>query len=319
MNVEQRIYADGIEEFIARCNAIMAGEYHRLPIPEQRALYETLARSFNAPEPVGVRSREVAYEENGVTRRFRIYQKQGRRSDALVFYVRGGGFVLGSLDTHHVLMADICAATALDVVAADFRLAPEAPFPAAIEDCESVLRHVRAHALSLGVAHDTLLICGDSSGGNMAVVLCMRLRDAGDDAFAGQVLLNPVLDFSRWRGGGGDAPLLTAGEMEFYTACYAPGDTVFHEHVSPLLSGCFAGLPKAYVMAAELDSLRVDSVAYVERLMAEGIEAELVVEPGLVHGAVRARNISEAARGAFERACAGLTRFADDRTRGTTA
>lgn len=314
MNVQQAIYAPGISDFIDRCNAIMSGPYHELPVPRQRALYETLARHFDGPAPEGVHVREVEFVSAGTTKRFRLYRSTERRSDSFVFYIRGGGFVLGSLDTHDRLMSDLCAATGLDVVAADFRLAPEAPFPAAIDDCEDVLRHVREHATRFGLGTRKALICGDSSGGNMVVALCMRLRDAGDDAIAGQVLLNPVLDFSRWRNGGGDAPLLTAGEMEFYTACYAPGDVVLHEHVSPLIGGDFAGLPKAYVMAAELDSLREDSIRYVERLMQNGIRAELVVEPGLVHGAIRARNISDAARSAFERACAKLVQFADEQS-----
>ncbi|WP_159289218.1 alpha/beta hydrolase [Methylosinus sporium] len=310
MNTLNPPYADGIEDFVEKCNSIMAGEYHKLPIPEQRALYEVLAGYFNGPFPRDVQCDEVAYESGGVTRRFRIYHKVPHRSDAFVFYIRGGGFVLGSMETHHVLMADICDITGLTIVAADFRLAPEAPFPAAIDDCFDIFRHVTENRPSLGLGAGRVLISGDSSGGNMAVALCMRLRDLGDSTVHAQVLLNPVLDFSRWRDGGDDAPLLTAGEMEFYTSCYAPGETVLHEHVSPILGCNFAKLPPAYVMAAELDSLQEDSFAYVLALLEHGIKAELIVESGLVHGAVRARNISVSARAAFRRACSKLLEFA---------
>ncbi|BCM87683.1 alpha/beta hydrolase [Methylobacterium indicum] len=311
MDLQVSPYADGIERFINQCNGIMTGEYHKLPIVQQRALYEALAAHFNGPVPDCVSVDETEYEADGVVRRFRIYRKEGGRSDAMVFYIRGGGFVLGSLETHHVLMADICAATGLDVVAPDFRLAPEAPFPAAIDDCQDVLRHVIANASALGLTLGKVLVCGDSSGGNMAVALCMRMRDAGEATIDAQLLFNPVLDFSRWRNGGGDAPLLTAGEMEFYTACYAPGDTVLHPHVSPLLRGDFRGLPPAYVMAAELDSLQVDSLTYADKLREVEVACELMVEKGLVHGAMRARNMSAAARAAFERACSKLVQFAD--------
>lgn len=304
-------YADGVERFVGECNEIMSGDYHKLPVAEQRNLYETLARHFNEGFPENVESTEYEFENDGVRRRFRVYKnKKQRQSNAFVFYVRGGGFVLGSLETHHVLIADICDATGLDIVAADFRLAPEARFPAAIDDCQDVLRYVLANSAELGLGVERVLICGDSSGGNMAVAVCMRLRDLGEHIIHAQVLFNPVLDFSRWRNGGSDAPLLTSGEMEFYTACYAPGDSVFHEHVSPLRTANFAGLPPAYVMAADLDSLRTDSEDYVLSLLKNGIRAELTVEAGLVHGAVRARNMSAAARKAFERTCGKLAEFA---------
>ena len=312
MNVQVAPYAKGISEFIDQCNQIMYGEYHKLPVSEQRMLYERLASHFNGPIPESVDIKEISFESDKLTRRFRIYSKSGEQARALVFYIRGGGFVLGSLDTHNVLLAEMCAETGLSVVAADFRLAPEAPYPAPIDDCESVLHYVMENASELGIEYEKLLICGDSSGGDMAVALCMRLRDAGKQPFDAQVLFNPVLDFTRWTSGGVDAPLLTGGEMEFYTACYAPDDKVFDPHVSPLVSGHFDGLPPAYVMAAELDSLREDSSAFVERLIKENIDAELVVEKGLVHGAIRAREMSDTAMAAFKRVCAKLVEFAND-------
>jgi acetyl esterase len=311
MNIQTPTYAQGLSDFIDQCNGIMSGEYHKLPVDRQRALYEKLAAHFNGPLPADVQISETRYDAEGLEHRFRTYRKAGGRTDALVFYIRGGGFVLGSLDTHHVLMAEICAATGLTIVAADFRLAPEAPYPAAIDDCENILRHVIKNARVLGLSSKKVIICGDSSGGDMAVALCMRLRDAGERLVHAQVLFNPVLDFSRWKNGGDDAPLLTAGEMEFYTACYAPGDVVLSPEVSPLVSGTFEGLPPAYVMAAELDSLRADSLAYVDHLQKHGIPAELVVETGLVHGAIRARGLCAAAKSAFDRGCARLVEFAN--------
>ena len=310
MSLEQQNYADGIEQFIAQCNGIMSGEYHKLPVTEQRDLYEKLAKNFDEPPSPNVDIREVKYKDGATNRKFRVYQPKENASDALIFYIRGGGFVLGSLDTHHVLMADICENTNISVVAPDFRLAPEDQFPAAIDDCYDVLLHVLENNEELGIPTDKVFVCGDSSGANMAVAVCMWLRDRTDIEVDAQVLFNPVLDFSRWKNGGGDAPLLTAGEMEFYTACYAPGDVVLHEHVSPLINGNYANLPPAYIMAAELDSLKQDSLIYAEELRKEGTDVELVVEPGLVHGAIRARNMSTGARQAFERACAKLVQFA---------
>lgn len=310
MNIQTPTYADGIPDFIDQCNGIMSGEYHKLPVEKQRSLYEELAAHFNGPVPDTVQISETTYESGGIKRKFRTYKKKDTTAKATVFYIRGGGFVLGSLETHHVLMAEMCDATGLDIVAADFRLAPEAPYPAAIDDCEDILRYIEANATVLGIAKDKLIISGDSSGGDMVVALCMRLRETGDDFVDAQVLFNPVLDFSRWKNGGADAPLLTAGEMEFYTACYAPGDTVLKPEVSPIVSGTFEGLPPAYVMAAEMDSLKADSLAFEEKLKEQGIPVELVVEPGLVHGGIRARGLSAAAKAAFDRGCEKLAAFA---------
>lgn len=311
MNVEVNPYADGISEFIKQCNSIMNGEYHKLPVDEQRALYEKLAGHFNGPIPESVQIEERAFTEQGVERRYRIYRNTEHESETLVFYIRGGGFVLGSFETHNVLLAEMCAESGLTIVAMDFRLAPEAPFPAPIDDCESILNNVIQNVDSLGLKCSKKIISGDSSGGVMAVALCMRMRDAGDDRFDGMVLFNPVLDFTRWKDGGNDAPLLTGGEMEFYTACYAPGDAVFDPQVSPLVNGKFDRLPPAYVMAAEMDSLKEDSLIFVERLQENGIEAELVVEKGLVHGAIRARGLSNTAMSAFKRGCSKLVEFSN--------
>jgi acetyl esterase len=311
MTIQTSIYADGLPDFIDQCNGIMSGEYHKLPVSEQRALYEKLAAHFNGPLPAGVHIHETCFTADEQGHRFRVYKTVGGRTDAMVFYIRGGGFVLGSLETHNLLMAEMCAATGLTVVAADFRLAPEAPYPAPIDDCETILRYIVNNAGALGLAAQKIIICGDSSGGDMVVALCMRLRNAGETRVHAQVLFNPVLDFSRWKNGGDDAPLLTAGEMEFYTACYAPGDDVLLPEVPPLVSATFEGLPPAYVMAAELDSLRADAHAYVDRLRKEGIAAELVVEPGLVHGAIRARGLCATAKAAFDRGCDRLVQFAN--------
>ena len=310
MNPQPPAYADGIADFIQQCNGIMSGEYHKLPIERQRELYEKLAAHFNGPIPYTVQISEICYESDGIERRFRTYKKKGATAGATVFYIRGGGFVLGSLETHQVLIAEICDATGLDIVAADFRLAPEAPYPAAIDDCEDILRYIKANASVLDIAADKVIISGDSSGGDMAVALCMRARETRDISIDAQVLFNPVLDFSRWKSGGGDAPLLTAGEMEFYTACYAPGDMVLNPEVSPIVSGTFEDLPPAYVMAAELDSLKADSLTFAERLKDQGIPVELVVERGLVHGGIRARGLSAAAKAAFYRGCEKFTAFA---------
>lgn len=140
----------------------------------------------------------------------------------------------------------------------------------------------------------------------MAVVVAMMSRDRGGPAVCGQGLISPVLDFTRWQHGGEDAPLLTGDEMAYYTACYCPPELkqVADPYVSPLVSAKFHNLPPAYIVGGELDSLLVDSERYAEHLRNNGTPVELVVEPGLVHSAMRARGLSRQVADAWERFCA---------------
>ena len=118
-------------------------------------------------------------------------------------------------------------------------------------------------------------------------------------------MISPVLDFTRWQHGGEDVPLLTGGEMEYYTRCYVTDpEQLLSPYVSPLRSAAFHDLPPAYIMSAEMDSLKVDAEEYASRLREHGIFVEVSVEPGLVHSAVRARGLSPQVADAWDRFCA---------------
>ncbi|MEV6522400.1 alpha/beta hydrolase [Longispora sp. NPDC051575] len=294
-------YAPGIEEFIDRSNAAIPLDFYKLPLDEQRSMYVGLKDVFEFPLPAGVTS--VDETVDGHT--FRIYRPDTLRGDGVICYIRAGGFVVGSLETHDSVVAELAANTGLISVALDYRLAPEHPFPAPLEDCYGALVALVAGAERYGFDPAKVVVTGESSGANMAVVLCMMSRDRGGPAIRGHALISPVLNFARWRTGGEDAPLLTGGEMEYYTACYCPDPATTEEpYVSPLLNGEFHDLPPAYVMGTELDSLLVDSRQYAEQLEKQGIPVTLVVEPGLVHSSIRARGLSAGAAEAWRRFCA---------------
>jgi acetyl esterase len=304
-------YAHGIPEFIDRCNAAMPPDFYKLPNKAQRALYLGLTIEFPYQVPTGVTCQDMIIEHAGHTARARVYHPSQRTGDGLIVYIRGGGFVVGSLETHNTVVAELCSNTGLTVVAPDFRMAPEHPFPAALEDCYAVVCGLAARPDLLDIDPAKIVITGDSSGANQAVVIAMMARDRKGPALRGQALISPVLDFTRWRSGGHDAPLLTGGEMEYYTACYAPGaDVVTDAYVSPLISGRFDGLPPAYIMGAEMDSLLVDSQAYAKHLQDNGTSVKLVVESGLVHSAVRARGLCPQVADAWRRFCTATARLA---------
>ncbi|HET9381544.1 MAG TPA: alpha/beta hydrolase [Streptomyces sp.] len=304
-------YAQGLEEFVERSNKAMPPDFYLRPVAEQRALYRGLTQEFPYDRPEGVDVSEDVLTHDGRTVDVRVYRPRERAGRGVLLYIRGGGFVVGDLETHDSVVAELAVHSGLTAVAVAFRMAPENPFPACLEDCYTALCALAAGPQALDIDPERIVVCGDSSGGNMTVVLCMMARDRGGPAIAGQASISPVLDFTRWRDGGDDAPLLTGGEMEYYTACYCPDpDDAASAYVSPLRSGTFHALPPAYIMAAELDSLLEDSVRYAERLRENGTEVEIVVEPGLVHAAVRARALAPAVEDAWRRYCAAAARLA---------
>lgn len=297
-------YAKGINEFVDRCNKAMPPNFYTLPIGDQREMYLGLTSEFPYEMPLGVTVTDDTVSHEGQKLSIRVYRPKQIKGQGLLIYIRGGGFVLGSLETHNTVVAELCDKSGLVTIAPDFRMSPEHPFPAALEDCYGVLCSIVSNAQQLDIDPSRIVISGDSSGANMAVAVSMMSRAQGGPKLRGQALISPVLDFTRWRQGGADAPLLTSGEMEYYTACYAPEpEQVKHPYVSPLISGTFHDLPPAYIMGAEMDSLLVDSQEYARLLREQNIRVELVVEPGLVHSAVRARGLSPQVANAWERFC----------------
>ncbi len=306
-------YAAGIAEFVEAVNDAMPPDFYTYPVERQRALYDGLAEVLPIPMPAGVHAEVLAVEHQGRQARIRVYEPATRSGDGVLFYIRGGGFVLGSLESHDSLVAELAGKTGLVAVALDFGRAPENPFPGPLEDCYTGLCGVLADPAALGLDIDpaAAVVCGESSGANMAVILSMMSRDRNGPALRGQALISPVLDFARWRHGGEDAPLLSGGEMEFFTACYCPQtEQVKDPYVSPLLSGRFHDLPPAYVVGCGMDSLRVDAEKYAAILREHDTPVQYVLEEGMVHAPVRARRVSAPAGEMFARFCAATVALA---------
>ena len=304
-------YAEGLKEFVDRSNSVLLPDFYKLPVAEQREMYLRLTKEFHYDLPASVEISDSSVTHEGRAIPIRVYRPQQRKGNGLLIYIRGGGFVIGSLESHNSAVAELCDKTGLVTVAVDFRMSPEHPFPAALEDCYGALCALSRDAEQFGIDPHSIVISGDSSGANMAVAVCMMSRDRNGPKLRGQALICPVLDFTRWRNGGEDAPLLTGGEMEFFTACYAPeNDQVKHQYVSPLVSGSFHGLPPAYIMGASKDSLVKDAIQYEALLKENGTPVEFVLEPGLVHAPIRARALSPAVAAAWNRLCNGAARLA---------
>ncbi|HXY66622.1 MAG TPA: alpha/beta hydrolase [Mycobacterium sp.] len=231
----------------------------------------------------------------------------------VVFY-HGGGFALGDLDTHDpVARAHAVGAEAI-VVSVDYRLAPEHPFPAGVDDCWAALQWAVDHAAELGGDSNRIAVAGDSAGANLAAVMAHLARDNGGPELAFQLLWYPTVtanlslpSFTE----NADAPILDRNAIDAFLTWYIPGvDTSDHTAlpatISPANAADFRGLAPAYIGTAEHDPLRDDGAHYAELLNAAGVPAELSNEPTLVHGYVSFALLIPAAAEATNRGLAAL-------------
>jgi acetyl esterase len=216
--------------------------------------------------------------------RCRLYRADETAGGTVVF-LHGGGWVLGDLDTHDALCRGLCRQAGRPVLAVDYRLAPEHPYPAALEDTERALEWLRRDGRSVGLSADPVVIVGDSAGGHLATVVARRCRDRGAD-LAGQILVYPVIDPAANYPAEEDHGL-GADEMRFFWRAYAPADAdLTHADLAPLRAD-LAGLPPTLIITADLDPLRVEGERYAEALANSGVPVTAVRYLGLNHGFAR--------------------------------
>ncbi|WP_192559565.1 alpha/beta hydrolase [Pseudomonas allokribbensis] len=248
--------------------------------------YDEMCRAFTPPRPAGLEVEDFRLGAVSV----RAYRPPLALPSCVV-YLHGGGWVVGGLDSHDFICCELAVALGAMVVAVDYRLAPEHPFPAGFDDCLNVWRALRDG--SFGFDRERMLVAGDSAGGNLAAALCLALRDTGEPLPGAQVLIYPGLGGDEHlpsRSECADAPLLTSSDVDCYHALYLRGSTQPNAWAMPLLADDVSRLPPAWIAVAQFDPLRDDGVRYAERLAAAGGEAALYYGEGLVHGCLRARH-----------------------------
>jgi len=246
----------------------------------------------------------------------RIYWPPSETEESLpiVVFYHGGGWAIGDLDTHdHVARAHAIGAKAI-VVSVDYRLAPEHPFPAGVEDAWAALQWVGAHVAELGGEPSRIAVAGDSAGGNLAAVMALRARDAGGPPLAFQLLWYPVAvgdlslpSFTE----NADAPLLNSDVTSAFLTWYLPGmdmsdPKALPTDLAPANAATLAGLAPAFIGTAEHDPLRDDGGKYAEMLAAAGVPVQLSNEPTMVHGYVSLAMASPVAAEATDRGLAAL-------------
>jgi acetyl esterase len=232
----------------------------------------------------------------------------------IVVFYHGGGFALGDLDTHDpVARAHAVGADAI-VVSVDYRLAPEHPFPAGLDDSWAALQWTAEHAAELGGDPTRIAVAGDSAGGNLAAVIAQRARDEGGPALVFQLLWYPSITADLSLPSyteNANAPILDRDVIDAFLSWYVPGLDISDPKTLPAtLAPCnasdFSGLAPAFISSAEHDPLRDDAALYAGLLNDAGVPAELSNEGTLVHGYVSFALIIPAAAEATNRGLAAL-------------
>ena len=278
---------------------------HTLTPAEARTSYRE-RRFFTQPEAPNVALvRELAAEGPHGTIPLRLYRPLASAADAVLpvlVYYHGGGFVVGDLDTHDVLCRQLANGAGCAVVAVDYRMAPEFPFPYAVEDCLAAPYWVQRNAEALGLDAVRLAVGGDSAGGNLAAVVSHLGRDAGDLPIAFQLLIYPATDQRLGAPShqtNGEGYLLTRETIDYYMSHYIP-DKAFNldPRASPLLHPDLSRLPPAFVLTAGYDPLRDEGLHYAQALSKAGNRVTHICFERQIHGFILMGKVLEEANAA---------------------
>ena len=259
------------------------------PLVERRAAYRERALDQRGPleEMAEVRDGELPLE--GRRLKYRLMVPRSERGDALVVYFHGGSFVFGDLDTTEALCRRLSADTSMRFLAIDYRLAPEHPFPAAVDDAIDTLRYVVAHVEDFAAPGTQVIAMGDSAGASLVAVACAQTRQ--DLAMAGQVLIYPTLG----------PEVMTDSSHRYASGYVLEIDHLRHDYqlylgewtdhtdprVTPLFAPDLTGAAPAIVVVAECDPLRDEAIAYAGLLEHFGVRVEVLEAEGMLHGFLR--------------------------------
>jgi acetyl esterase len=271
-------------------------------LEQARARYRRESLLFRGPVTAVGAVRDFTLPGEGGPLRVRHYAPSASGPQPLTVYLHGGGFTIGDLDTHDEACRILCAEGRVHVLSVDYRLAPEYPFPAALEDARAALRWAQAHAAELGADPARVTIGGDSAGGNLAAVVALETR--GSSPPAAQLLIYPVTDTRNTRPSQqlfGEGYFLTNADRAAFTRFYLEGTGTPERdwRVSPLYADDHSGLAPALVVTAGFDMLRDEGEAYANALRDAGTSVRLSRVDAHGHGFLHMTGVSPGARRAM--------------------
>jgi acetyl esterase len=263
------------------------------------------------PEPVAAVADRVVRGPGGELR-VRIYQPDDGRDRPALVYFFGGGWTLGNLETCDAICRTLTNAVRCVTVSVEYRLAPEHPFPAAVQDCYAGTCWVAEHAAELGADADRLAVGGDSAGGNLAAAVTLLAREHGGPQLRHQLLVYPNTDYlsdTESLHESTDPLLFNKWSVDWYWGHYLARERDGLDPLaSPLRAPDLSGLPEATVITAEYDPLRDQGERYADRLRAAGVPVEARRYDGMVHGFFAMSGVLDQAKDAVAYACDRLAR-----------
>lgn len=280
-------------------------KYHAVSPAVARRIYRDTRAALSPKAPEVPEVRLLAFANYAM----RVYRPAKGTLPALIYF-HGGGWTIGDVDTHDTLCRQLAVGAQCVVFSVDYRLAPEHPFPAAVEDSIAATRFVCENAKELNVGG--IAVGGDSAGGNLAAVVALHSRDSGIAQLALQLLVYPATDqrlatASHERNARGY--LLERESIEFFRACYLPQPKDYADwRASPLLAKDHSRLAPALVITAGYDPLLDEGKAYAERLRAAGVEVAYREYPDMVHGFLLMGGVLDTANAAVVECCTALRR-----------
>jgi acetyl esterase len=300
----------GLKLVLDQLAATPGPQLHELPVEQARVFFDQMQLPRPEMKIASVEDRKIPGPAGEIP--LRIYRPEGRAPLPALVYFHGGGWVIGSIETHDGTCRELANKVGCAVISVDYRLAPEHRYPAAAEDCFAATAWVAANAGALGVDPARIAIGGDSAGGNLTAAVALMARDRRGPKLRHQLLVYPVTDADFTRPSyreNAEGYLLTTKAMEWFWGHYVPDPVQRGEaYAAPLRAKDLTGLPPALVITAEYDPLRDEGEAYAERLRQAGVPTALRRYDGAIHGFFAMGLLSQVARDAIDAAADALRR-----------
>ncbi|PHR60676.1 MAG: hypothetical protein COA43_05900 [Robiginitomaculum sp.] len=324
---DRRVYLAGIRQWLAEPGllknpqAMKQVREAKNPIEATRISYDHIEDGYDGKEPLSVTMKDFTLEGLGEDIHLRIYLPEhiGDSSDlGGLFYIHGGGYVSGSIQSHDKICAEICQEAQCAVIAINYRLGPEHSFPANLEDCMLCAESIETISSLHGINPKKWVVGGDSAGAALSTALVVALREKKQPVFKGQLLFYGNFDSDYNTPSminNKNGPVLTRDSiMNVHQALFgvskALGDERYPE-MFVLHNTSMQGLPPAYISACELCQFCSESLRYHERLIRDGVDSVIDVHPGMPHGYIHARHVSPEAMAYFKNSIKHLSRLID--------